>query len=112
MSTLLPRDDDNHPIPALRLRPGGAHQLAVTTGASARTATAFQAGTRVIGVVGDVDIYLQTGDATVTASATDHFLPAGLYADLSLGGSGSLRDSHLAVRALAEAGTVHVSEKG
>ncbi|MCA8908062.1 MAG: hypothetical protein KDA49_03440 [Rhodospirillaceae bacterium] len=111
MTTLLPRDDDNHPIPALRLRPGGAHQLAAATGASTRTATAFAADTRVIGVVSDVDIYLQTGDATVTASATDHFLPAGLYADLSLGGPGSRRDTHVAVRSLAEAGTVHVSEK-
>ncbi len=40
MSTLLPTDDDNNPIPAMRLKPGGAQSIAATA-SSARNATGF-----------------------------------------------------------------------
>jgi hypothetical protein len=110
MATLMPRDDDNAPIPALRLRPDGAHAL--TVGASStRNATAFDPSTRVIGVYATVPVFLRTGDATVTAAATDHYFPAGVYYDISLGGDRADRDSHLAAVQADGAGTLYLSEK-
>lgn len=53
MPTFLPRDDDFNPIPALRLKPGGAHSLSVGDTA-VRNAAAFAPGTRVIAVHSDV----------------------------------------------------------
>jgi hypothetical protein len=110
MATLMPRDDDHAPIPALRLRPGGAHTLAVGA-ASTRTATAFAAATRVIGLYATVPVHLQTGDDAVTASAADHYFPAGTYYDLSLGGDGRARDTHLAAIQADGPGTLYISEK-
>lgn len=110
MATLLPRDDDYNPIPALRLRPGGAHVLPVSA-ASARNAAPFAAATRVIGVCATVPVFLRTGDATVTAAATDHYLPAGILYDLSLGDDRQGRHTHIAVLRAAVDGTLYVSEK-
>ncbi|MCG5244257.1 hypothetical protein [Azospirillum doebereinerae] len=111
MPTFLPRDEDFHPIPALRLKPGGAHALAVGD-ASARNAAAFSADTRVIAVHSDVPAFLRTGDAAVEAAASDHFLPAGTYLYLSVGESRrNGRHSHIAALAADQTpGTLHVSE--
>ncbi len=111
MPTFLPRDEDFHPIPALRLKPGGAH--AVTVGdSSARNADGFTADTRVIAVHSDVPAFLRTGDGTVTATAADHFLPAGTYLYLSIGdGRQAPRHSHIAALAAdTTPGTLRVSE--
>jgi hypothetical protein len=110
MATLMPRDDDNAPIPALRLRPGGAHALAVGA-VSTRNAIAFAPSTRVVGLYATVPVHIRTGDATVTAGTGDHFFPAGVYYDLSLGGGRQGRDSHIAAIQADAAGTLYVSEK-
>ncbi len=111
MPTFLPRDEDFQPIPALRLKPDGAHAVAVGD-SSARNAAAFAAGTRVIAVHCDVPVFLRSGDATVSASATDHFLPAGTYLHLSVGDNRQSRHhTHLAALAADSApGTLHISE--
>lgn len=47
--TTLPRDSDNNPIPAMRLNPNGAHEIAATS-VSARNSVAFDDNTRVVSV--------------------------------------------------------------
>ena len=69
MSTLLPLDSDNNPIPALRLKVGGAHTISAGA-ASARNTTAFNAETKVVSVYADVPVYINFGGSTVTAAAT------------------------------------------
>jgi hypothetical protein len=111
MPTLMPRDDDAQPIPALRLRPGGAQTIAATTAASARTAVAFAVETRIIGLCATGPVFVQTGGADVTAATTDHYLPAGLYYDVSLGDARQGRHTHVAAIAAETGCMVHVSEK-
>lgn len=110
MSTKLPLDVNNHPIPALRLKAAGAHQI--SSGASStRNAIAFAESTRVISLYADQDIYIAFGDSSITASASDHFFPAGVYYDIALGGDGAAHHDHIAVLQASIAGTVYISEK-
>jgi len=111
MPTLLPRDDDNSPIPALSLRAGGAHAVAVSA-SSQRNAVAFGPETRVIGVFATEPAFLRLGDASVAATVSDHYFPAGIYYDLSLGSHKTSRATHIAaIRAGVSDGTLYVSEK-
>jgi len=109
MPTLMPRDDDDRPIPALRPRPGGAH--AVSVGAeSARNATAFDAATRVVALYATGACRVRFGGAGVEAGAGDHYLPAGLYLHFSLGSAKADRASHVAAVRVATDCDLHVSE--
>lgn len=110
MTTLLPRDDDNFPIPAMRLVPDGAHTITVTD-VSARNATAFAAGTRVIGLYATGPVYIRTGDASATAATTDHYLPGGFYYDISLGSGAQGHHTHIAAVRASNDCTLYVSEK-
>lgn len=111
MSTFLPCDDNFQPIPALRLRPGGAHAIAAGA-ASACNTVPFAAGTSVISVCATGPVFLRTGGSDVVASASDHYFPAGLYYDLSLGdGRQGDRHSHLAVVSAEADCMVYLSEK-
>ena len=49
MTTKLPLDSNDNPIPALRLKDGGAHTISTST-SSARNATAFGDDVHVISV--------------------------------------------------------------
>ena len=110
MPTLMPRDDDSNPIPALRLKPGGSHTVAAS-GASTRNATPFGSDTRVIGIYATGPVFIRTGDNGVNAAATDHYFPAGVYYDLSLGSDKQGRHTHLAVRRADTDCTLYISEK-
>ena len=103
--TLLPRDDNVQAVQTLRL--GTAHQVAIGA-TSARNATAFTG--RVIRLHADTDCFIRTGDATVVATASDHFLPAGETTILSIGAGRDQKDSHIAVIQKSAAGTLYVSE--
>ncbi|WP_081604734.1 hypothetical protein [Micavibrio aeruginosavorus] len=111
MATLLPRDSDNTPIPAVRLKSGGAHAL--TAGAtSSRNATAFDDDTRIVSVCATAPVYIAFGDATVVATTADHYFPANLYYDFCIGGDRVAHYTHMAVlRVGAEDCAVYVSEK-
>ncbi|WP_042694399.1 hypothetical protein [Azospirillum sp. B506] len=109
MGTLMVRDDNGIPLPVLRLRPDGAHRLAVTTDSG--TIGPFPDEIRVISLYADGPVYLRTGRADVSASQTDHFLPAGLYLDLALGPAGPGRHSHLAAISPSGHCTLYVSER-
>jgi hypothetical protein len=110
MSTLLPRDDDFHPIPALRLRSGGAHRIDASAN-SARNIIAFDTDTHVIGIFATGPVFIRTGDAEVAASSDDHFFPEGLYYDIALGDERQGQHSHIAVLAADVSCILYVSEK-
>lgn len=110
MSTLLPLDTNNNPIPALSLKESGAHSIAVTA-TSARNGTAFGNATRVVSLYATTDVYVSLGDASVTASASDHFFPAGVYYDIAIGGDTSAHHTHIAALRVSSDGTLYISEK-
>ena len=113
MPTLLPKDADNNPIPALRLRgTGGAHTIGATA-TSARNSTAFNAETQVVSVFATGPVYLKFGTSSVTAANTDHYYPDGIYYDFAIGGGDikGARYTHLAVLRVSGDCTVYVSEK-
>jgi hypothetical protein len=110
MPTLLPRDVDNAPIPAIRLKADGAHQIIITD-ESTRNATAFNADTRIISLYATVPAYIAFGDATVEASDEDHYFPAGIYYDVAIGGGKVAHTTHIAALQLDEGGILYISEK-
>jgi hypothetical protein len=110
MPTLLPKDMDNQPIPALRLKSGSAHQISASV-STARNTNAFDEDTRVIGFYADVPVYAAFGKADITASSSDHYIPAGLYYDFAIGGDKTGHATHVAVLAADSDGTVYISEK-
>ncbi|MCB9983774.1 MAG: hypothetical protein H6861_08925 [Rhodospirillales bacterium] len=110
MTTKLPLDSNDNPIPALRLKDNGAHVVA-TSGTSARNSTAFDADTRVISVYATEDVYLNFGDSSVSAGTSDHFFPAGVYYDVALGGGATAHDTHVAALRVSTNGQLYISEK-
>ncbi len=112
MPTLLPKDADNNVIQALRFLEGGAHIVAAGV-TSARSSTAFDEETKVISLYATVPVYISLGDSSITASASDHYFPAGVYYDVAIcgGTNKSAQQSHIAVLAVSDTGTVYVSEK-
>lgn len=108
--TMMPTDANSNPIPALRLRSGSAHSVAVTA-TSARNTTAFNTATRVIGLYATQPMFIRFGDNAVTAAATDHYLPADTYMDIAVAADDVQSATHVAaVRAVAD-GTLYISEK-
>ena len=112
MTTLLPKDADNNAIPALRLADGGAHSLNVT-GTSVRNAIAFNEETKIVSLYATAPVYLKLGDGAVSATATDHYFPAGTYYDIAItGGSGKgPHNSHISALSVSDDGTLYISEK-
>ena len=110
MPTILPTDENNNPIPALRLRDGGAQKINVTV-TSARNAVAFDSDTRVVSLYATSGVYVRFGGNTVTASATDHYFPPNIYYDIAIGGEESSHFTHVAaIRSDADC-VLYISEK-
>lgn len=110
MPTLLPIDDNNYPIQALRLAPGKAHTLAVTA-TSARNTTAFDTATRVIGIYATVPVFVRLGSSSVTATNTDHYVPADTLIDIAIAGDNEQSFTHLAAVRASSDGALYISEK-
>lgn len=110
MTTLLPQDSNDNPIPALRMRPSGAHEITISV-SSTRNSAAFNAETRIISLYSDVPVYIAFGNSSVSATTSDHYLPAGLYYDVSIGGDGNAHYTHIAALQTSSAGTLYISEK-
>lgn len=108
--TVQPIDSNNNAIPALRLKNGGAHSISVSA-SSARNASAFDDNTKVISIYADVPVYIKMGDSSVTATASDHYFPEGIYYDFAIEGNASVRHTHIAVLRTSTDGTVYISEK-
>ena len=111
MPTLLPRDSENNVIPAVRLKSSGAHAVNATA-TSARNSTAFNDETQVISLYATVPVYVKFGTSSVTATSSDHYFPAGVYYDFSIGGGKVAHYSHVAfLRVGSTDGIVYISEK-
>ncbi|MFA7277098.1 MAG: hypothetical protein WC043_09895 [Pseudobdellovibrionaceae bacterium] len=111
MPTLLPTDDNNNPIPALRLKDGGAHTITASS-SSTRNTSAFGSDTLILSLYASVPVYIRFGNASVTATSSDHYFPSGIYYDVAIGGDGSVQQTHIAVlRAGTSDGTIYLSEK-
>ncbi|MBU0800763.1 MAG: hypothetical protein KKA05_07135 [Alphaproteobacteria bacterium] len=111
MTTYLPRDAHGNPIPAVRLKSSGAHTVAVSN-STARNSTAFNADTRIISLYATVPVFIKFGDESVTATASDHYYPSGLYYDFAIGGDETAHLTHVAVLRVGDTdGSLYVSEK-
>lgn len=109
-TTNLPLDTKGHPIPVLALKPGTAQKI--TSGAaSARNATAFQSDTQVVTLYATEDMYIEFGDATVTASNTTHFFKKDRYRDFAVNDRNDMKFTHVAVLQVSNAGVLHISER-
>ena len=107
-----PRDDGNEPIPVLGLRPNRGHQVPYT--ASSNTSPAISSSVRVVTLYATTDCFIETGDASVTASnVTSHFLPADIPYDISLGDETSAvdNDKYVAVIGSSSDGKLYISER-
>ena len=111
MSTYLPLDERNNAIPALRMKGDKAHSINFTS-SSASNSTAFDAATHVVSLYATEDIYLKFGDETVTATTSDHFFPAGIYYDVSIGDEANGHATHIAALRVSGDGVLYISEKG
>lgn len=105
-----PRDDANQPIPVLSFRPGGAQTLFIDV--TATRSTAFASSVRVISLYADKDCRFELGNAAVQANTNSHFLPAGVYIDVSLGSDNvsSANARYLSVIG-SGGGTLYISER-
>ena len=110
MTTKLPMDVNDNPIPAMRLKDNSAHTITFSI-SSARNSTAFDSETRVLSLYATQDVYIKFGGATGTATSSDHFFPAGTYYDMAIGGDGTGHYTHLAVLRTTQDGSLYVSEK-
>lgn len=110
MPALLPVDCDNNPIPAVRLKPSGAHSIAATA-TTARNANAFAADTQIVSLYATGPVYVKFGDPSVTATTSDHYFPSGVYYDFSLGGDKVPHYTHVAVLRVSADCALYVSEK-
>lgn len=109
MTTLVPRDDDNRPIPVLRPKTNGARYLQAGA-TSVRTTSPFAPTTRVVRLYATGSVTVQTGGDGVVATAGSHFLPAGTIDFVSLGNAKQDRHTHLAVRSVDGTAEVYLSE--
>ena len=111
MSTILPTDDYDRAIPALRFKQNGSHQVSVS-GVSSRNVTAFSDDTVVVSLYASVPVFIAFGDDTVTADSSDHYFPAGVYYDVSIGdSSGRTHYTHIAAVVADADGAIYISEK-
>ncbi|HEY8963782.1 MAG TPA: hypothetical protein VIN59_04885 [Alphaproteobacteria bacterium] len=108
--TYLPLDDDQNPIPALKLRASGAHHFNVT-GTAARNSTGFNVDTRIVSVYATGPVYLKFGDNTVTATTSDHYFPSGLYYDFAIGGDKTTQSGYISALKADTDCVIYISEK-
>tara|TARA_Y100001001_G_scaffold12486_1_gene11308 strand:+ start:564 stop:902 length:339 start_codon:yes stop_codon:yes gene_type:complete len=110
--TFLPKDSNDQPIPALRLKDGGAHTISAESSAAVN-ATPFDVKTRIISVYASVPVYLKFGASdTVSATSADHYFPNGVYYDVAIGGDQTAHTPYISVlRAGDTDGDVYISEK-
>lgn len=113
MPSLMPKDAAGETIPVLGFMPGaGAHSVSVTA-SSARNSVAFDADTRVVTIYATVGCHIEQGAAAVVSTTSRHFIPAGAYLDIDVGGGGQPGHRYIAViKASGESdGMLYISER-
>ena len=79
-----PRDEANYPIPLLSYKLHGGQNISI--GADATLSAPVGSHTRVVSLYSTVDCFFEIGDASVVANTSNsHFLPMGVYIDVSMG---------------------------
>lgn len=110
MTSRLPKDDDGNTIPVMRPT-GAAHKISAS-GTAAENSVAFAATTQVVSICSDVGFYYKLGlDDEVAATVNDHYLPAGVYYDIGIGGDKDAHYPYISVILATGTGTVWISEK-
>jgi hypothetical protein len=107
-----PRDDGNAAIPVLSYRPQRGQAVTYTT-APARSAQ-FSDSVRVVSIYATDSCFIELGDSNVTANTSNsHFIPAGVYMDISLGSDNDSRLSYKYLSVISEfnEGTLYISER-
>jgi hypothetical protein len=109
--TKQPRDDGNDAIPVLGFRRNGGQELEIL-GSSVRS-NAFSASTRVVSLYSTSDCKFEVGDSNVVADlSSSHFLPSGVYIDVSLGFETIASQNYKYVSVIGAAGgTLYISER-
>ncbi len=98
MSTLLPLDDNGHPIAILGFVRRGTQKI--TVGTTSTLSAALPPDVTVISLIATAAVRFELGDAGVTAdAATSPYLHPGVYLDLPV----SAQQRHVAL--IAESGT-------
>ncbi len=110
MPTCLPLDANGNPIPAIRLKNGGAHAISATA-TTARNSSAFDATTELVSLYATGPVFVKFGDSSVEATTADHYFPSGIYYDFSIGGGETKQATHVAVLRVDSDCTLYVSEK-
>lgn len=111
MTLLLPKDDDNNPIQALRLKDGAAHKM-IATNTSVTNTIPFNIETKVISIFCTENIYIEFGNNSIIANNNSHFFPAGVYYDFAINNLKQAKDTHIAIlKAGANDAIVYISEK-
>ena len=109
-----PRDAAGAAIPVLRFRSGSAQKLTSVTSSTAQRSSAFSTGAQVITVTATEPMYFATGDSSVTATSSSHYVPSGVPLDMALGTDVSSTidyHTHISVIAVNTTGTVYISER-
>lgn len=107
-----PRDDSNYPIPVLSYLYNGGQQIILSGGSS--ISTEFAKHTRVISLYATTDCFFEIGNVlTIANISNSHFLPAGVYIDLSLGAdtNAALNAKYLAAITAGGEGLLYISER-
>lgn len=111
MPTLLPKDDNNFPLPALRLKEDGAHAIEATSTSTCNT-TAFDDQTKIISLYATGPVYIRFGtSSSVTATSSDHYFPEGVYYNIATGGDKVAHYTHIAVICANYDCQLYISEK-
>lgn len=106
--TKMPRDDNNQSIPALR--PSVA-RVGVTAGAAAVRVGPFTTGCKVISLYCRTAVLrFQTGDGSVVATGTSHYIAIGERMVISLGAAEDVHTHISVIRDGAADGTLEISE--
>lgn len=105
-----PRDDANYPIPVLSYRFNGGQRLELGVDT---ISTRISSSIRVVSLYATADCFFEVCDEDGSANTTSsHFLPAGIYLDVSLGSdnNAALMHKYIAV-ASSNSGTLYISER-
>ncbi len=111
-------DNNGTPIPALTMREGGAHAVAFTA-IAANNSTAFKDDTVIVSLFSTEPCFIKLSENSGdNASLSDHYFPANIYYDISLGGRpsegyGQKKPNKKYISAIQESsgGTLYISEK-
>ena len=109
-----PRDSAGAPIPVLRFRGSTAQKLTSVTSSTAQRTSAFTSGLQVITVTCDQPMHFATGDSSITASSSSHYIPANVPLDMALGTDISSTvdyHTHASFIAVSSTGIVYISER-